>query len=452
MFVCYSSIKIRSYFTQETESKYEEDYYKQEKNWEEQQREDVDRRPDIPDEEIEKFKILCKDGDVFKPKARYQESDSQRGTLVDCITKLTESSYFPVRYRVIEIGSAKDGSKVGDMDEIDLLLELDENEIKKLEQSDKLLCKDKEYTIREFRRKFDNCLNKALSCIVPVEPQHGGDDFPHFYSGVRMNGPATTVQVKFKNCKYTTSLNITPCFSLKSIEENLQPWVSELRSMCGNRTLTPNWKPHVVAEKESFKVSTAYIEAELLYAIQGYLIHEAYIYSKRLLAMVDDFASRVYDDKENKKKNSMCNNNKHCLICSNPKPMSKVRGLVLDKRLRYEHNQLSEPNNHGELSKPHLSTNTTASKHLLLHHASNDDFQKLTDDGRIFELMKKNIKAFSDDVVHVSHSATGVSDLIFKFSCRRTSLAQYQQMVANHRELYSIVLQHFFSDVGIRQL
>ncbi len=448
----------------------------------------------------------------MKAKASHIETQDEKYKLVNHISARTRSCPYPLQGGILEIGSCKDGTKLDPIDEIDLLFELKENQIEILANG-KLRWGNREYTIREFRRHFDNFLDEVLCTNVPAGFDHGGYASPQ-YSGLRINGTATTLPVT--NCKHTTALNITPCFPVDCANAICGEWVKSLRSKCSSRQLPTNLKPHLVPNvvEEKLEISTAHIEAELLYAVQGCIIHKAYIWIKALLDMVDNFASKIYDDQKNKgkkevnnvsmtenmqngeedrentdqnteemerniNKNSCCNNSVSCPICSDHnglnEDMSEVQRLLLNKRLKYEHNILPNPAYHGELSKLHLSTNNTVSKHILLRHATQDDFRELQrmerDVQRLFQLMKLGIKEFSaaSTDTHVAHCATIDTDVanspttgidmahsslrppdIPKFSCRRTLLGDCSQMVINHRELYTIMLEHMFTEVGIK--
>ncbi len=515
----------------------------------------------LPQRSIEQFKRLCKAiniHDLVEDEADYLAGYDERQRLVDYVVEQTESDAFPLRGRALEIGSCWDGSKLDRIDEIDLLFVLEKNQIERL-QDGTMRWENKEYTIREFRRFFDDCLDEVLCSKAPDDFDHGGYASPQ-YSGVRMNGPASTILLT--KSTFTTSVDITPCFPVECPE--VEAWIKRLVLKCDNRPLPTNLKPHLVAcaVEEKWQISTAHIEAQLLHEVWGSVLQQAQIRNKVLLHKVDAFASNIYDkekvkgtdevnnanmdrnentenaenteenteeqrentDENSRKWNTICDTSQFCLVCSvlNRATMTTKQRLLLNKRLRCEHSSLPEPTNHGELYKPPLLTNNAASKHILLHYATHDDdFRKSKHSGeRMFWLMQDGIREFSaaSPDTHVTHSACAKTEVVLsarantgvahsasektdmgqsasaktdvaqparantavaqsasantymaqsarantdviqtarkppdisKFSCRRTSLDDYQQMVINHRKLYSIMLEHTFTKVGI---
>ncbi len=521
----YANLSIMKYFlsfTQGEFSIYERQYYQREKEWMQKitsANQDVNCKLSTEDAVV--FEQVCKHisipdlwedntdyqngergGVHIKRKLRYKDCQHKIDILLKHIEKRIVSSHFPLRGCILPIGSYKDGSKLEPMDEVDLLFVLEKGQIEIL-QDGRLRWGNVECTIQEFCCYFTNCLDEFLSSDIPAECHHGGYASPK-YSGVRVNGPATTLLVKLKDCNYTTSLNITPCFS-KSMDSNVKSWVHGLRLKVSNRAVLTDPKVHSVtnAVENKLEISTDYIEADLLSTVQQSIIHEAYVRNKALSYIVDTMASGFYETEENKgksegsevnngnikesrlqnnkedtynietesqdgntgenieehdKKNTMCNNDMPRLVdaISNPNNISKVQRLSVNKRLRYEHKQIPKQaaKKDGDLSRPYLSTNNTVSKHNLLRNPDPCDFEniKATDHGitRMFELMKDTIKTFSvAGDAHVAHPASTQSNVI-KFLCRGKLVDDYHQMKCNHHKLYQIMLEHTFSKVGIK--
>ncbi len=431
-----------------------------------------------------------------------KDSQHKIHTLVKYIKDTLESPHFPLPGRVVEIGSWKDGSIQKPMDvpdlmeEIDLLFVLTE----KLEDIK---------GVRHFCYSFSNCLDEVFSSDVPAGSQfsHGGYASQYKkYSGVRFNGAATTVLLKFHGYDYTTFLNITPCFP-EDMDENVRSWVNKLWSYSGDRTVLHNPMTHLVANAvaDVLDTSTASIEADLLCTLQQSVIHEAYLRGKALLHMADYFASKIYDEEENKgkregsevnngnmkentlqnreedidsietedternmeenmeehnKSSEICNSDISCLVkaMSKDKKISDIERRILNRRLMYEHDMLprAEAKKHGELSKPHISANCTAFKYSLLHNSSKDAFQSIeaSKDGgkRVFDLLEDCIRDFSAaDTQHVEHPADEQTKVL-KFLCRRSSLPGNPQRKAIHQRVYEVFKKYTFSKVGIIQV
>ncbi len=414
---------------------------------------------------MEKFQQICLNlniHDLSKDKANYTDNYDDRRSLVKHVKQIVNlTGSFCLRGSILEIGSCWDGSKLGSIDEIDLLFVLDEsqNDIKILDNH-RVVWQGEEYSVREFCCIFFNKLDEVLCNDLPAGFEHGGYASPE-YSGVRMNGPAATVLLKKCN---TTSLDITLCFPAECDE--VESWIKSLVPKCDNFPLPTDLTPHLVAYAvgETWEISTAHIEAQLFHELRGSIIQEAQIRNKVLLRMVDEFASQIYDNAnkekvkqdvdENPETNNKKNNTKHGLdsfwhSCRISGQMSKEQ---YNRYMRYNHGCLPEPTKYGELHKPHLSTNNAASKHILFRHASHsDDFRSSKfNSERMFCLMKCGIEGFStaNSDTHVEHIAQK-PPAISKFSCRRTApLEDYHQMVINHRALYAIVLKYAFTKVS----
>ncbi len=132
--------------------------------------------------------------------ANYARENYMRDTLLEHIRNVTtQNQNFLFEGHVEKIGSSWDGSKLRQVDEVDLLYVLSQTQVEIVEMDNTFSVKwgDKVCKPRELVEDFADSLERVLSDSPPKNLQHGGYAAPEF-SGVRLCGPAVTVLYQSK--------------------------------------------------------------------------------------------------------------------------------------------------------------------------------------------------------------------------------------------------------------
>ncbi len=136
--------------------------------------------------------------DLEKERAVFSSGHRIRSSILNRIYNRTEmNDEFPFRGRIEKIGSCWDGSKVGQLDEVDKLFILDPTQVIIIHadtdfQTVCVIYNGNEYSVCQLIRSFAKALEKALEGDTPVGMQHNGFAASDF-GGVRISGPAVTV-------------------------------------------------------------------------------------------------------------------------------------------------------------------------------------------------------------------------------------------------------------------
>ncbi len=396
-------------------------------------------------------------------KADFIKGNSIRDALIAHIRKLTaENEAFHFVGSVEKIGSSWDGSKLHQIDEVDLLFVLNGSEIqvRNTGETFSVLLSGKLFEPRELVEQFADSLDDVLAINPPDNLYHGGYASPE-YSGVRLCGPAVTVlyQTREKSC---ISLDITMCVPLSNIhmfQTPLDDWV-KIKLSCLNEPCS--WPglhavPNVTHNR--WQLSSALFEAELLNRLESNsTVRKAYLRLKALLDWVDKHAVQTnmfgisglqMDDKSMKlgaklvafiKSNKVCKGN-------------------LKRCMRYGHMLLSmqEAFEYSEVGKEDITINKAAAKHFLLTEAQPRDFQDNHQNAeRIVQLMKRFIERIGSPDPCVEHALKDHlpehhlhSPDICIFAFRKSMVGKYEELATKLQRCYKMVLENAFFYVSI---
>ncbi len=428
------------------------------------------------DETVNNFRMFLRDlsiPELEKDRANFAIGNSVRDMLLKHIRDLTtDNENFHFDGRVEKIGSSWDGSKLHQVDEIDLLFVLSKKQIEIIENDTTVNVKwcDKVYRPRDLVEEFADSLESVLSGAQPKHLEHGGYTAPDF-SGVRLSGPAVTVlyraQGRDANEKGTSiSVDITLAVPLTYLEcagaldLEVEEWkkkklqqVNELISCCLDLHAVPN------TASDRWQISSALFESELLNQLESEsTVRKAYLLLKALLQRIDKKVLEenifgIKDMEMGERTRELCD-----------KLLAKIdkRSLCrdqLNRCMRYGHTLLPKDKSvlHGELEKEHVSINKAASKHILLDKARPNDFEvKHLKSEQVFWLMKQVIKQLVTPEVFVNHALQQLlvdhnlhSPEICKFSFRKFWVCKCEALAVKLQSCYRMALEHCLSKVSI---
>ncbi len=414
--------------------------------------------------------------ELEKEKANYLVGNSVRDMLLKHISDVTTGNKdFLFEGRVEKIGSSWDGSKLHQVDEVDLLFVLNKTQIQIKESDNRVsvMWHDKAYKPHELVEHFADSLEKVLSCTQPGNLQHGGYAAPEF-SGVRLCGPAVTVlyqshgenKIEKGNKKCDISVDITLAVPLSCLEcaealgSALIEWKESKLKQVNNPiscSLDLHAVPNTVSDR--WQLSSALFESELLNQLESEsTVRKVYLLLKALLHRIDKQVSQenvlgINEVEMREGSTELCNK-----LLGNIVQKSLCRDR-LNRCMRYGHTLLPKDKSvlHGELEKEYVSINKAASKHILLAEADPSDFKvKLLKSKKVFMLMKQVIKELVASEVFVNHvlqqHLTGhnlQSPEICKFSFRKFMVRKWEDLATKLQCCYRLVLQDFMSNVSL---
>ncbi len=340
---------------------------------------------------------------------------------------------------MITIGSCVDGSKVGNINEVDSLYVIHKDTLD-VRATDKPLL----YTICTENRKIDprvflDTFGDILDVIVvdidaPSGLEHGGYAAPH-YSGVRHNGPALTLQ--FRECldgRPQKTLDITPVFAFSSqeimrgVEHHALPMMQSIRLGAvqpGRLYLVPD-----LAEN-AWKVTTANIESSILRDVPSLApVKKTISYTKIILSDLDRFnletavvahAGPNHAGTESRLLNEISN---YQFLEDGKETDVKRRNL--NKLMRFGHLFMRPWTKIAlnESTKPEVTVNTAAVKHMALRYGSQterlpDAFSEAGFDNTAYELMRAIFEELSNEDSSSTDHALLESLTIPKYSVLR---------------------------------
>ena len=417
--------------------------------------------------------------ELEKEKANYATGNSVRDMLLKHIRDVTiENESFLFEGRVEKIGSSWDGSKLHQIDEVDMLFVLSKKQIEIVETDNTITVKwcGKVYKPHELVEHFADSLERVLSGAQPTCLQHGGYAAPEF-SGVRLCGPAVTVLYQTIDHDSTQaqdasenvvnmSVDITLAVPLSrlecagALESALEEWkekklkhVNEPISCCSDLHAVPN------TASDRWQLSSALFESELLNQLGSEsTVRKSYLLLKALLHRIDKRAleDNIYGISEvevRERSRKLCE-----------KLLSDIVNKALcrdhlNRCMRYGHTLLPKDKCvlHGELEKDHVSVNKAAAKHILLDEAQPSDFEvKHLKSEQMFLLMKQVIEKLLTSEVFVKHALQENlvghnlhSPEISKFSFRKFIVCKCEELAVKLQCCYRMVLSHCLCDVGI---
>ena len=418
-------------------------------------------------ETIENFFLFAKGisrPDLEELRASYSEGHDTRTFLINHIrSKTQDNKKFPLPGCIEQIGSAFDGSKVGQLDEIDTLYVLandkvtvtcDENSIDNIH----VAWEGVERSARQFSEYFADELEKAINESPPKGLQHNGYAAPRF-SGTRVNGPAITVlfRTAAKSGKIIQGTMISVDITLAV--RFCHPQCNAINSWAKTYIVETNKgkainiaEPHLISchVHGVWKLTTAFVEAGVLHDLnEESPVKRAHVLHKCLATKVDSFNSAhgVLDVPENR------NNIQRNLITllSMPKDLQDINKL--NQCMRYGHIWLSpsEKKYFNELQKKNISINAAAAKHLLIGEARPEDFAfQRRNESPALRMMGSVINEIGNETsLNIKNCINSSFPEICKLSARETLADDICGLTKNILHQYKILHKAVFTNVRI---
>ncbi len=350
---------------------------------------------------------------------------------------------------MITIGSCVDGSKVGNINEVDSLYVI-HKEVLDVRATDEPLL----YTVHEEKRNieprafldtFGDIIDiVAVDIDAPSGLEHGGYAAPH-YSGVRHNGPALTLQ--FRECQNGRSLktlDITPVFSfsnqeiMRGVEHRALPMMQSIRQGAvqpGRLYLVPD------LVKNAWKVTTANIESSILRDVPTLApVKKTISYTKIILSDLDKFnqetfvgAGAIPNHEEKGTEAAILREIQDYHLVEEGKGKNGKR-RDLNKLMRFGH-LFMKPSTKmalNESTKPEVTVNTAAVKHMALRYRSQSETERLPDafsetgeDDTVYKLMQAIFEELSSEDSSGTDHALLESLTIPKYSLLRHTSLRY---------------------------
>ncbi len=249
--------------------------------------------------------------ELEEERANFAAGRNVRTSVIEYIQARTGANAdFPLRGFIKKIGSSWDGSKVGQLDEVDTLFVLDPYHISAVPGAHDgpdiykflIMCDGKEYNAQQLNEMFGIALLNALDSDPPSDMEHNGYAAPHF-SGIRANGPAWTVLLRTgkdivpmqKGSMVSVDVTLALPFScVKGIPEfahaldmldGISLWTDRIVEANTTKPLELPKEPHLIScpVKGCWKPTTAHIEANALHKLEGQAsVKRAYLLLKCL--------------------------------------------------------------------------------------------------------------------------------------------------------------------------
>ncbi len=296
------------------------------------------------------------------------------------------SDNFDYRGPLVPIGSCRDGSKIGRVNETDCLYVMDSHSVQiqttQIPGEYRVFSQEKELKPRDFNIHFADCIEEQLTQLqLPSNLQYSGYASPR-YSGVRFSGPAVTALFQCQSGDghtFPVSLDITAAFTLPlaAVGATRSKMIAKLKetSEAHKRKAMPDLDLHLVPNplKEVWQLSSAYFEANLLRDLADDSFVKTSLHnSKALVHLLEslspaDRALSIPDHRAGESTILMELTRYQAMPEGEEKEALR---LVLNRRMRYEHIYIpsDERKIFHEMSKNSISINTAAIKHIILNH------------------------------------------------------------------------------------
>ncbi len=415
---------------------------------------------------IENF-VLFAEGisipELEKLRASYSGGHDARTLLINHIRSKTQNNKkFPLPGCIEEIGSAFDGSKVGQLDEIDTLYVLASNKVtvtcdETAISNIHVAWEGEERSARQFSEFFAEELEAAINESPPMGFEHNGYAAPRF-SGIRVNGPAITILFRtaanFGNIAHGTMISVDITLAVRFCHPQcnvIHSWAKMYIIETNKGKAINIGDPHLIAcqIQNIWKPTTAFIEASVLHDLnEKSPVKRGHVLLKCLAKKVDSFNSAhgVLEIQEN---NSM--HNELIMQVSRSKELLDISKL--NQCMRYGHIWLSatERECYNELGKKNISINTAATKHLLIGKAGPDDFLfQRQAEGLSLRLMERVICEIAKEAsLSVTHCIHRDFPEICKLSAREILGDRICGLAKNILHQYKILHKALFTDVSI---
>ncbi len=423
--------------------------------------------------------------DLATERGSFAADRKLRTSVLDYIENLIVNSNFPCSGHIRKIGSCWDGSKAGNLDEVDVLFVLDRStcDLTDVRYDESTHTYDfklvhtlascstpngRGISVRDFVDLFAKHLDRVLSENPCTELFEGGGYAAPDYSGVRINGPAVTILFQWKgDTSYSKgpgiiSVDVTPAIPISCLKENtpaheqkhLDAWIDEVASSLHNQPVKEDLQYHLVPlpVTNAWQPSTAWAESEILHELDSTcLLKYTFRITKLLIAKILNHCKeqKLFNLTENKIPE--VDRLRKYLSHYHEKNEGISRDF-LNGCMRYAHIMLSETERqyHHEMTKQAVSVNTTAVKHILLALARKTENMhmytaKPVKAERVFQLMQDVVMELAQTTqCFVKHSMEAFPDI-----AKLSLMEAERQHLADIQNLYQSINKNLFNDVSI---
>ena len=311
--------------------------------------------------------------------------------IMDQIAKKLPIKHNFLKGRFIMVGSFRDGTKTGSVDEFDfvyILESINRSQLKLQKQSDvayKVLIDDEQISACNYHELFSIAIKEIMTGVqCPAGMEHGGFAHPEF-SSVRFNGPAVTLLLLWRSVKISVDLTLSIPVTLaleRGVISSIEPIIDEL----GMTSCDMEGKVHLIPmypDEENWYISTSQLEADLLHAQHPrceFKVTIRMIKSLQQSFVADMWKDPVWLDTELCRKllrgedddTSVMNHVMDSLevYAAGSVDDKRSQRQVVSRAMEYGHHQLSAANaqHHGEISKPCVALNTSGIKYGHIRH------------------------------------------------------------------------------------
>ncbi len=425
----------------------------------------------LPEETLQLFRSYVEGislSDLEKERAAFSSGHQIRSSILNTINDRIEiNKEFPFHGSIKKIGSCWDGSKVGQLDEVDTLFVLDPRQVTVIHNDTDILnvrvsYNGNEYSVCQLSKSFANALEKALEGDPPEGMEHNGFAAPEF-SGVRMSGPAVTVLYRTAaQCGpieqgTMVSLDITLAVPFKQTDVLMEIGrkIDYIISATDSKPIDPPRMPHLIpyAVTGKWKPSTAHLEAKVLHELDGHTpLKRAHLLLKCLQRKVDKFSSayKLFDVDPQEENRQSVKNSRLALYLTTLLRNGSISRARQCMKYGYVLLTPMERKQHNELEKNNISSNNAAIKHLIFHEARPEHYiPQLSNEQSTLELMKAVILEFArQDSYFVQHFFHPNFPAICKFSARENLDEKVCEMATKLRQMYDVLHCSFSGEVS----
>ena len=224
----------------------------------------------------------CFPSDPYNPHEIFPDlEDDKAARVVGAVTDIIDqiAKKLPIKHNFLKggfvmVGSFRDGTKTGSVDEFDfvyVLESIDRSQLKLQKQSDvayKVLIDDEQISSCNYYELFSIAIKEIMTGVhCPAGMEHGGLAHPEF-SSVRFNGPAVTLLFLWRREKISVDLTLAIPVTLaleRDVISSIEPIIDEL----GMTSCDMEGKVHLIPmypDEENWYISTSQLEADLLHA------------------------------------------------------------------------------------------------------------------------------------------------------------------------------------------
>ena len=343
--------------------------------------------------------------------------------IMDQIAKKLPIKHNFLKGRFVMVGSFRDGTKTGSVDDFDfvyVLESIDHSRLKLNKQSDvayKVLIDDEQISACNYHELFSIAIKEIMAGVhCPAGMEHGGFAHPEF-SSVRFNGPAVTILLIWRREKISVDLTLSIPVTLaleRDVISSIEPIIDKL----GMTSCDMKGKVHLIPmypDEENWYISTSQLEADLLHAQHPrceFKVNIRMIKSLQQSFVADMWKDPAWldtelcrkllrvDDDDAGVKNHVTNSLEVYATSSDHDKRNQRQGV--SQAMEYGHHQLSaeKAQLYGEVTKPCVALNSSGIKYSRFQH-----IRSITEGENLSELFRgvycPNKTVLNERMMHV---------------------------------------------------